>query len=180
VPQVDGSARPGPGRGAFDWRPRVLRTTGSVTEGIYGLILAVSVIAVSQEYEATNAGTIAVTVLVTGVVFWLAHVYARILSRSMAGDRWPTWPEARAVLRHDWPLVEVTIPLVLVLALGVVGVLPDRTAVTLTVLAALAELATAGAYAARTSGSGTLGVVVSAAVAVALGGVVVLLKAFVH
>ncbi len=79
----------------IDWRPRVLRTTGSVTEGIYGLILAVSVIAVSREYESTNAGTIAVTVLVTGVVFWLAHVYARILSRSMAGDRMLTRSEAR-------------------------------------------------------------------------------------
>ena len=30
----------------IDWRPRVLRTQGSVTEGIYGLILAVSVTAI--------------------------------------------------------------------------------------------------------------------------------------
>ena len=75
-------------------------------------------IAVSREYESGNSGTIAVTVLVTGVVFWLAHVYARILSRSMAGDRMLTRSEAREVLRHDWPLVEVTIPLVAILSLG--------------------------------------------------------------
>jgi hypothetical protein len=167
-------------RSGFDWRPRVLRTTGSVTEGIYGLILAVSVIAVSQEYDATNAGTIAVTVLVTGVVFWLAHVYARILSRSMVADRWPTRAETREVLRHDWPLVEVTIPLVVLLLLGVVGLVADRLAVSLAVAAALAELAAAGAYAARTSGSGVTGAVLSAAIAVALGGAVVLLKVLVH
>ena len=83
----------------IDWRPRVLRSTGSVTEGIYGLILAVSVIAVSREYESTNAGTIAVTVLVTGVVFWLAHGYARILSRSLAGYSWQKRREARGVRR---------------------------------------------------------------------------------
>ena len=120
----------------IDWRPRVLRSTGSVTEGIYGLILAVSVIAVSREYESSNAGVIAVTVLVTGVVFWLAHVYARILSRSMAGDRWPTRAETREVLRHDWPLVEVTLPLVAVLLLGVLDLIGDTTAVLFAVLAA--------------------------------------------
>lgn len=158
----------------------MLRTAGSVTEGIYGLILAVSVIAVSREYESTNAGTIAVTVLVTGVVFWLAHVYARILSRSMAGDRWPTRAETREVLRHDWPLVEVTIPLVLVLLLGVVDVLRDETAILLAVLGALLELAASGAYAARSSGAGVPMTILSAAVAVALGGAVVLLKVLVH
>ena len=60
------------------WRPRVAGTTGSVTEAIYGLILAASVIAVSAEYATSNAGLVGVTVLVTGVVFWLAHVYARV------------------------------------------------------------------------------------------------------
>lgn len=164
----------------IDWRPRVLRTTGSVTEGIYGLILAVSVIAVSQEYDKTNAGTIAVTVLVTAVVFWLAHVYARILSRSMAGDRWPTRAETRAVLRHDWPLVEVALPLVAILLLGTVDLIRDRTAIALAVFAALLELGTSGAYAARSSGAGIPITVLSAVVAVGLGATVVVLKAFVH
>ncbi len=164
----------------IDWRPRVLRTTGSVTEGIYGLILAVSVIAISREYESSNAGTVAVTVLVTGVVFWLAHVYARILSRSMAGDRMLTRAEAREVLRHDWPLVEVTIPLVLILLLGALDVVGDETAILLAVFAALLELGTSGAYAARTSGAGIPMTILSAAVAVGLGGAVVLLKVLVH
>ena len=164
----------------IDWRPRVLRTTGSVTEGIYGLILAVSVIAVSREYESTNAGTIAVTVLVTSIVFWLAHVYARILSRAMAGDRWPTRSEAREVLRHDWPLVEVAVPLVVILALGAIDLIDDTTAILIAVFAALLELGTSGAYAARSSGAGIPMTIASAAVAVALGGTVVLLKVLVH
>jgi hypothetical protein len=69
---------------AESWRPRVVRTTGSVTEAIYGLILATSVIAVSREYDSSNAGLVGVTVLVTGLVFWLAHVYARVLAGSIA------------------------------------------------------------------------------------------------
>jgi len=162
------------------WRPRVVRTTGSVTEAIYGLILATSVIAVSREYDSSNAGVIGVTVLVTGVVFWLAHVYARVLAGSVTRHRMLKRSEVRDVLRHDWPLVEVTVPLVLILALGVLDFVPDRAAIVAAMLAALVELAAAGGYAARMSGAGLRGTVVSAVVAVILGSAVVLLKALVH
>jgi hypothetical protein len=162
------------------WRPRLVRTTGSVTEGIYGLILATSVIAVSREYDSANAGLIGVTVLVTGVVFWLAHVYARVLARSIAHHRMLNRSEVREVLRHDWPLVHVTVPLVVILALGALDVVPDRAAILAATFAALVELAAAGAYAARTSGAGLRGTVVSAVIAVTLGSAVVVLKALVH
>ena len=162
------------------WRPRVARTTGSVVEAIYGLILATSVIAVSREYDSTNAGRIGVTVLVTGIVFWLAHVYARVLAGSITQQRLLNRSEVREALRHDWPLVEVTVPLVLVLALGVLDVVPDEAAILAATLTALVELAAAGGYAARASGAGLRGTVVSAVIAVTLGGAVVLLKALVH
>jgi hypothetical protein len=162
------------------WRPTVVRTTGSLTESVYGLILATSVIAISREYDAANAGRIAVSVLVTGVVFWLAHVYARVLAGAITRRRRPNRTEAREALRHDWPLVEVTVPLVVILALGALDVVSDRTAIRLATLAALLELAAAGAYAARTSGARAGGTVLSALIAVTLGSAVVLLKALVH
>ena len=165
---------------AEPWRPRVIRTTGSVTEAIYGLILATSVIAVSREYDSSNAGRIGVTVLVTGVVFWLAHVYSRVLARSITHHRMLNKAEVREVLRHDWALVEVTVPLVLILALGALDVVPDRAAILAATLAALVELGAAGAYAARMSGARLRGTVVSAVIAVTLGSAVVLLKALVH
>jgi hypothetical protein len=162
------------------WHPRFLGTAGSITEAVYGLILATSVIAVSREYDPANAGKIAVTVLVTGIVFWLAHVYARVLAASLEHNRMVTRAELREVLRHDWPLVEVTVPLVVILALGALDVVPDRAAVLVAVLVALVELAAAGAYVARMSGAGVLVALGSAATAVALGGAVVLLKVLVH
>jgi hypothetical protein len=165
---------------AKPWRPHVVRTTGSVTEAIYGLILATSVIAVSREYDASNAGRVGVTVLVTGLVFWLAHVYARVLAGAIAQRRMLNRSEVGDVFRHDWPLVEATAPLVFVLALGVLDVLPDKAAILAATLTALVELAAAGAYAARTSGAGPWGTIVSAVIAVALGSAVVLLKALVH
>jgi len=162
------------------WRPRVMRTKGSVTEAIYGLILATSVIAVSREYDSSNAGRIGVTVLVTGVVFWLAHVYARALARSITQHRMLDRSEMGEVLRHDRPLVEVTVPLVVILALGALDAVPDKAAILAATIAALVELAAAGAYAARMSGAGARGTVVSAIIAVTLGSAVVLLKALVH
>jgi hypothetical protein len=162
------------------WRPLVASTTGSVTEAIYGLILATSVIAVSAEYASSNAGLVGVTVLVTGVVFWLAHVYARVLAGSITRHRRPNRSDVREALRHDWPLVEVTVPIVVILALGALDVVPDKTAILAATLAVLAELAAAGAYGARVSGAGLGGTVASTLIAVTLGGAVVLLKAVVH
>ncbi len=167
-------------RERWSWRPRVLRSSGSVTEGIYGLILATAMITVAREYDAANAGRIAVTVLVTAVVFWLAHVYARVLARSMERDHLLTRAEVRDVLRHDWPLVEVTLPLVGVLLLGALDILRDQAAVLVALLLALAELAASGAWVARASGASAGVTVLSAVVAVALGTAVVLLKVLVH
>jgi hypothetical protein len=162
------------------WRPHVVRTTGSVTEAIYGLILATSVIAVSRDYDSSNAGLIGVTVLVTGVVFWMAHVYARVLAGSLEHHRMLSQSEVRLVLRHDWPLVEVTVPLVLILALGALDVVGDKAAILAATIVALVELAATGAYSARAAGAGVPGTVASAIVAVSLGSAVVLLKILVH
>jgi hypothetical protein len=167
-------------RDAARWRPRVVRTSGSVTEAIYGLILATSVIAVSREYDASNAGQIGVTVFVTGVVFWLAHVYARVLAGLITHQRRLDRSDVRKALRHDWPLVEVTLPLVVILALGALDAVPDKAAILAATVVALVELAAAGWYVARASGAGPRGAVVSALVAVTLGSAVVLLKALVH
>ena len=166
--------------GTRKWRPGVLGTAGSVTEAIYGLILATSVIVVSREYVSRNAGLVAVTVLTTSVVFWLGHVYARTLAKSLTDARIPRRSEAGALLRHDWPLVEVTAPLVLVLALGALDILSDEASILAAMLAAVGELAGTGGYAARIAGAGVIGTVLSGAVAAGLGAVVVLLKVLVH
>ena len=137
-------------------------------------------IAVSAEYDSSNAGLVGVTVLVTGVVFWLAHVYARVLAGAVTHHRKPNRFEVREAVRHDWPLVDVTVPLVLILALGALGVVADKTAILAATLAVLVELAAAGAYAAHASGADLRGTVASALIAVTLGGAVVLLKTVVH
>ncbi len=173
LPSPDDSARWRP-----DPRPLVVRTSGSAIEGVYGLILATSVIAVS--YAASDAGRVALAVFVTAVVFWLAHVYARVLGGSVSQARRPTRTELTHMLREHSSLVEVVLPLVLALGLGVIGVIPDRVALVVATVIALLELTAAGGYAAITRGAGARGTVVSAAIALLLGLLVVLLKVLVH
>ena len=128
--------------------PLVSRTSGSATEGVYGLILATSVIAISTEGEPADAGRVGLAVLVTALVFWFSHVYARVLGVGVSEE--PTWGRAAVAhaMRHNWSLVEVVIPLVLVLGLGAIGIVADHAVLTLATVIALVELAAAGGYAA--------------------------------
>ena len=41
--------------------------------GLYGVILATALTAAYSEDSATDGGQIALAVVVTGIVFWLAH-----------------------------------------------------------------------------------------------------------
>ena len=167
-------------RSAPDWRPLVLRTSGSATQGVYGLVLATAVIAISRELDPSDAGRAALSTLVTALVFWLAHVYARLLGEAVSHDRSSSRGALARAMREDWSLVEVAIPLVLVLALGAIGVIPDRAALVVATALALVELAATGAYAAINQGAGPAGTFVSAMIALALGLLIVLLKVLIH
>lgn len=165
---------------ARDRRPLVLRTSGSATEGVYGLILATAVIALSRELDPSDAGRAAVNTLLVALVFWLAHVYAGVLGRAVSDGRSLSGGAISEAMREHWSLVEVAVPLVLVLGLGVIDVVPDRAALTAATALALVELTATGAYAAIEGGAGRLATFVSALTALGLGLLVVLLKVLVH
>lgn len=163
-----------------DWRPFAIRTSESATQGVYGLILATTVIAISRESDPSDAGQAALSMLVTALVFWLAHVYARLLGTAVAHDRALTRGAVARAAREHWSLVEVAIPLVLILGLGAIGVMPERVALVAATALALLELAAAGAYAAIRHDAGPGGTLLSAAFALMLGLLVVLLKVLIH
>jgi multisubunit Na+/H+ antiporter MnhG subunit len=163
----------------LDWRPFAIRTSESATQGVYGLILATAVIAISRESDPSDAGQAAISMLVTALVFWLAHVYAHLLGRAVSQGGLTRAAIARAT-REDWSVVEVAIPLVLILGLGAVGVMPERVALIAATVLALVELAATGAYAAIRQGAGLGGTLLSAAIALVLGLCIVLLKVLIH
>jgi hypothetical protein len=161
-------------------RPLVVRTSGNATERVYGLVLATSVIAVSAQYDQAHAGRVAVAVLVTALVFWIAHAYAAALGVAVSEDEAAMHVTVVRALREHWSLVEVTIPVLLALGLGVAGLVPDRAALVVATVVALLELAGTGAYGARRQGAGAHRIAASATIALVLGLLIVVLKAFVH
>ena len=162
------------------WRPLAIRTSESATQSVYGLILATAVIAISRESDPSDAGQAALNMLVTALVFWLTHVYARLLGTAVSHDRGLTRADVARAAREDWALVEVAIPLVLVLGLGAIGVMPERAALVAATVLALVELAATGAYAAIRHGARPGATLLSAAFALTMGLLVVLLKVLTH
>jgi small-conductance mechanosensitive channel len=105
------------------------RTPAEVTSGpsrnpasaVYGTVLAGSLIAAEGARDSVDIPRLLGTVLVTQLVFWLAHVYADLVGQRVRSGRRPHWPDVRALLREEWSLVAASYgPL---LAVGIAYVL---------------------------------------------------------
>src|SRR5262249_50853945 len=137
------------------------------------------VAALSEDHGAT-AGEILGGALATSIVFWIVHVYAEVLSRGTEGDRTPFWALVRASAVQEWPLVEAALAPCLPLLLGAVGVRGRSASITLSIIVGLAGLAGWGYTAGRRLQQSQLMALLTAAGALGLGVLMVLLKNLVH
>jgi hypothetical protein len=151
----------------------------NVTGAIYGLILGSSIIAAASADHGDQPGLVEIYLCVTALVFYLAHVYARVLGGWIEG-RPPTSSAVGQELRREWPMVGAQVVPALVLLAGVVGLIPPRTAITAALAVALAEVVLAVAYASQQARATTAQAVLSTLVALAFAAAVVLLKILVH
>ena len=94
---------------------------------IYGSILAVAFITIFRE-EHSEPQAVAVSVVGTMAVFWLAHVWTAMLGERMHSRRNITLARFRAIARAEWPLMEAGIAPGVVLALGWIGVISESRA----------------------------------------------------
>jgi hypothetical protein len=74
--------------------------------GIYGAIITASIMTAVGGSLPTL--TLALSVLVTLVVYWLAEEYAEVLGRQATGGHVPTWAYIRARLADSWPIVSAS------------------------------------------------------------------------
>jgi hypothetical protein len=146
---------------------------------IYGTIVVLAVLVAGARAFPDDAGHIAAMVLVTSVVFWLAHVYAHGLAHSVAHDEHLSLADLRRIARREGSVVEAAVPPLVALFLGVVGVLSTNAAVWAAFGLGLVVLGAQGIVFARIERlgwAGTLGVV---AANLCLGIALVALKVFV-
>jgi hypothetical protein len=142
--------------------------------GIYGAIITAAIIAAAGGKLPTLA--LAVSVLVTLVVYWVAEEYAEVLGEQAAGGELPTLASVRAALTSTWPMVSASyIPLLALVVTRVAGA-SASVAANVGLIVAVLLLIYHGWSAARASqlhGRKLAGAVLTAA---ALGLVMILLK----
>ncbi|MFL5981631.1 MAG: hypothetical protein ACJ74R_07980 [Gaiellaceae bacterium] len=162
--------------------PRLLsrRRLGERLGGfVYGTILVLSVIVAGAKAFPHSPGRLAVLVVVTAGVFWLAHVYADALGWSVGHETHLSLAELRQRARHEASILEACVPSVAALLLGAFGVLSDATAAWLALGVGLGLLFVIGIVFARVEKLGVLGATLAVLANLALGGSLILLKVLV-
>jgi hypothetical protein len=88
--------------------------------GIYGAIITAAIIAAAGGKLPTLA--LAISVLVTLVVYWVAEEYAEVLGEQVTGGELPTMASIRAALISTWPMVSASyLPLLALVVTRVAG-----------------------------------------------------------
>jgi len=85
--------------------PRTPRQPRDYTSAVYGSVLAASVIVSSG--DSRGPGVLAILLVVSGFVFWIAHVYAATVASVHGGWHFGA---IRAGMRHEWPVAAAAIP----------------------------------------------------------------------
>ena len=75
------------------------------TSAVYGSILAATVVVSAGDLR--SPGALALLLIVSGLVFWLAHIYAATVAGKHGG--WHV-DSILASLRHEWPVALASLP----------------------------------------------------------------------
>jgi len=95
--------------------------------GIYGTIITAAVLAAAGDHVPTLP--LAVSILVTLLVYWLAEEYAELLGEQLEAGRPPTWADVRVALAATWPMVSSSyIPLLSLVVAHLLGASPPAAA----------------------------------------------------
>lgn len=143
-------------------------------DGIYGTIITASVLASAGADLA--AVPLAVSVVITLGVYWIADVCARLLVGPVHHGRPPTWPDARATLAATWPMVSASFTPVLVLAVARIVGASSSAAATAALAAAIFMLTIYAWSACRAAGLRGAQMMAVTSIAAGLGVLMIILK----
>lgn len=161
---------------------RVLRRGFGTEAAVYGTILVSGLIAVSSAHGETSA-VVLITVAVTVLVFWAAHVYSGAVAR-MGDDTSSEHVGVRAAiggsLKHSFGMLSSAGFPALILLAGTTRLIPDGLANELALWSGTIILAFLGYIAFLRRGSSMPIRLLGALATASFGVVFVVLKAFVH
>jgi len=158
------------------------REPPNYTGAVYGSLLAGSVVVgagagAGGTYDLSPLRLAAVLVA-TGLVFWLAHAYARLVGRAHHAAF--NWQEIRWVVRREWPLFQAALPPAgAALLFGLLGA-SDTAAAWAALTVAIIEQVGWATFMTLRAGVSRPQVLVSSLVYLVLGLLIVALKAALH
>ncbi|MFI0512107.1 hypothetical protein RKD19_001263 [Streptomyces canus] len=85
------------------------RARGDYTGGVYGSMLAASVVIGAGTLGSFPRVELVVLLLLTGVAFWIAHVHAQLFGARLAQEPLDHRVVLRAC-REEWPIVKAAVP----------------------------------------------------------------------
>jgi hypothetical protein len=124
-----------------------LSREGSYAAAVYGSILTTGVVAGLR--DSASAETIALTLLATNVVFWLAHVWSELLGERIETGTVGNLARLRRLAAEEWPMVEAGMLPFVALVAAWSDVCSDEVGVDLALGLAIAQLAGWGLLGAR-------------------------------
>ncbi|MGO9077638.1 MAG: hypothetical protein ACLQDY_01150 [Streptosporangiaceae bacterium] len=88
--------------------------------GIYGTIITAAILASAGPGRGTLL--LAVSIIVTLLVYWVAEQYADLLGEQLGAGRLPRWHDIKSALVASWPMVTASfIPLVVLMTTRAFG-----------------------------------------------------------
>jgi hypothetical protein len=111
----------------------------AIAGAVYGTILATTVVA-SLGHDPAKLERSIIIVLFTSLVFWAAHVYSLFVAGRMVSGRPLTRAEARGIALDEWPMLQSSVPIVLPLVLGALGIISRDAAANIAMVVGIGAL----------------------------------------
>ncbi len=153
------------------------RSSQGIAGEVYGTIVVMGALAAGAHGGEIRSRELAGIVAGTAIVLWIAHVYAHSLAETISRGRRLDRAEVVSVARREIAMLLAAVPPIGALLLGALGILEDSTAGWLAMALGLAVLAIAGVQYATVERLGFLASALTILVNIALGLVIVGLKA---
>lgn len=142
--------------------------------GIYGAIITAAILDVAGGHVSTTA--LAVSVVATLLVYWIAEEYAEILGEQAAGGRLPSRTSIKRALGSTWPMVTASYIPLLALVVATVAGASAFTAANVGLVVAIVLLTVHGWLAGRAAQLQGWKLLWATSIAAGLGLVMILLK----
>ncbi|MBY8339691.1 hypothetical protein LXH13_01435 [Streptomyces spinosirectus] len=153
------------------------RAHADYTGGVYGSMLAASVVIGAGALGSFPRLELVLLLLLTGVVFWIAHVHAQLFGARLA-QRPLDRHGVVHVLRDEWPIVKAAVPPAVAVAVSPLLGLDGSATVWLALSVAVAGQVGWSVAAARRAGASRRLMASSAAVNLVLGLLIISFKLF--